>query len=96
MNIPEIIKQIQAHKSLLKYLDSTTQLQNCQDDFKQILNMQIDRLIARLPDKMPYPGDNNYFGYKNGDQFSELSDKFSKSNPRKSGYIQSNIGGKKI
>lgn len=36
-----------------------------------------------LPDKMVYPGDNNYIGYKNGDQFSACTGKMAASNPKK-------------
>lgn len=52
MNIPETIKQIQTH---IKFLE------NSDNEFKQSTQLQIDKLIAKLPDKMPYPNNENFF-----------------------------------
>lgn len=92
MNVPEIIKLIQESKELLKNIE----LRKSDDVFKKSIEGQINRLIAMIPDKMPHPKNNNYFGHKNGDMYSEYTNKMAGSNPTKTGYIRNQFGDKKI
>jgi hypothetical protein len=91
MNISETIKQIQTHIKFLENPDFTTLL-NSDNDLKLSIETRMDKLIAKLPDKMPYPNNENFFGYKNGDMYSKHTNKMTSANPEKNGYIRNGVG----
>ena len=49
---------------------------------------------ALIPDKMQHPVDKAYWGYKNGDLYSEYTKKISKRKPHPSGYINDEFNNK--